>query len=110
MELAGRIIDFGKRLDSGEQRSGVRSQKSELGALQRGMICLERARNGEGQYAPESGEGGLEPASATKVYGPPAARVKRAQPGGRALLAGAGALTAAGLLTRRLRMRSLLRQ
>lgn len=93
MSLTKCIVDFGREVS-----------RSNCGALRPGMICFDRERNGDGQFAPETEGTGLDPVSATKVYGAPAARAK---PGinGRNVAAGLGAAAAAALLTRRLRTR-----
>jgi hypothetical protein len=64
-------------------------------------VKFSRERNADGEFAPDV-PAGPDPASMAKAYGAPAAR--RAKLGvGRAVLAGAGALASAALLTRRLK-------
>ena len=87
-----------------EKLAAMRKKKQEarkpgksFNALQPRMIKFNRARNGDGEFAPQGAEGGPDPATMTAAYGHPVERAKMAVAFG----GGAGA----ALLGMRLRSR-----
>jgi hypothetical protein len=79
-----------------------------FGSLRQRIIAFARARNGDGEFAPQT-EDAPDPNAMARAYGAPAGRIVAA-PGKKAVAAGAlGATAAAVLLTRKLRKPSSLR-
>lgn len=79
------------------KKQEARKTGKNFAELQPGMINFNRVRNGDGEFAPQSVEGGPDPATMTAAYGHPADRAKIAVAFG----GGAGA----ALLGMRLRSR-----
>ena len=66
------------------------------------ILGFDRSRNSDGEFAPQA-EGGPDPNAMARAYGAPEARATG--PKAAAVVGGAGALTAAALLARKLRGR-----
>jgi hypothetical protein len=106
-------VESGKEKSAGKGKklagaAKVLSLPSEFSAcLRPGMIRFSRARNGDGEFAPQA-EGVPDPNTMVRAYGPPS--VPGTTNGGakKAAVAGVlGASTAAALLARKLKTRSL---
>jgi hypothetical protein len=87
-----------------EQKLPGSAKAVKLGALVPGMISFDRVRNQDGEFAPETSGGGVDPNTMAAAYGPGAIATNAAAMGAGTMVGTAGGVLAAKLLRNKLKL------